>query len=633
MTTIYMAIGACFLLNLIILIAFRTADRKDKSLKKVNQQVKNFRSEVSSTINRMTSTARDCEQNITSRIEHAQTVQTHLAESIDMVLVHQKELDNLSGVCESYGNALQKLKIQTEQAENRIYAVQAEVRKIEAVNDYALQFQRDIERLTNQLDSIKSDYVRLVASTEQDLKNAASNQKEENNQMLLMFTQALDRAKSQFSDYVVDERKAFDESCVEQESISREQLRALDEKINELDERADIRKSEFDSYLSSLSTTLSSFMATKDSVVEEMKNKINEIKEELEKSSSALIEKKDILIGEVNDKLRTTIEDLDSAIRSTEDTLEERLNDKEDEISSALESSTEKLNEKEKEIAASVLQFNKDKEGIISSFNNEIALIKDEMENAIENTKKAKDEILCEIRKHIDENQEESNKVYEAFINKLDEEKNNNSRYLENSAEDFKKEVETLEREREQYKQRCKDSLADVVDETRNEGYVALQKIKNQGEEFLKTVSTRILDTEKAYNLLTEITQGKIKEAAESLEDYQNKIKESEVDLSKHQAEITNMKEAVWNLQQQERSIKSDIDSLKDDRSKIQNETAEAKNKRINEEANLVRLKGQISIANEQNKEVKKEKKRPTFEEVDIVIGDEEEIDVSDDDF
>lgn len=633
MTTIYMAIGACFLLNLIILIAFRTADRKDKSLKKVNQQVKNFRSEVSSTINRMTSTARDCEQNITSRIEHAQTVQTHLAESIDMVLVHQKELDNLSGVCESYGNALQKLKIQTEQAENRIYAVQAEVRKIEAVNDYALQFQRDIERLTNQLDSIKSDYVRLVASTEQDLKNAASNQKEENNQMLLMFTQALDRAKSQFSDYVVDERKAFDESCVEQESISREQLRALDEKINELDERADIRKSEFDSYLSSLSTTLSSFMATKDSVVEEMKNKINEIKEELEKSSSALIEKKDILIGEVNDRLRTTIEDLDSAIRSTEDTLEERLNDKEDEISSALESSTEKLNEKEKEIAASVLQFNKDKEGIISSFNNEIALIKDEMENAIENTKKAKDEILCEIRKHIDENQEESNKVYEAFINKLDEEKNKNSRYLENSAEDFKKEVETLEREREQYKQRCKDSLADVVDETRNEGYVALQKIKNQGEEFLKTVSTRILDTEKAYNLLTEITQGKIKEAAESLEDYQNKIKESEVDLSKHQAEITNMKEAVWNLQQQERSIKSDIDSLKDDRSKIQNETAEAKNKRINEEANLVRLKGQISIANEQNKEVKKEKKRPTFEEVDIVIGDEEEIDVSDDDF
>lgn len=632
MTTIYMAIGACFLLNLIILIAFRTADRKDTSLKKVNQQVKNFRSEVSSTINRMTSTARDCEQNITSRIEHAQTVQTHLAESIDMVLVHQKELDNLSGVCESYGNALQKLKIQTEQAENRIYAVQAEVRKIEAVNDYALQFQKDIERLTNQLDSIKSDYVRLVASTEQDLKNAASNQKEENNQMLLMFTQALDRAKSQFADYVADERKAFDESCVEQESVSREQLRALDEKINELDEKADTRKSEFDDYLSSLSTTISSFISTKDSIVEEMNNKVEEMKEEIERSFSSFEEKKEMLIREVDDKLRTTIEDLDSAIRSTEDTLEERLNDKEEEISSSLENSSEKLNEKEKEIAATILQFNREKEGIISSFNNEIAALKDEIENAIENTKKTKDKIFCEIKKHIDENTEQSDRIYEAFLNRLDEEKNNNTRYLENKAEDFKKEIEALEKEREQYKQRCKDSLADVVDETRNEGFVALQRIKSQGEEFLKTVSTRILDTEKAYNLLTEITQGKVKEAAESLEDYQKKIKECEVDLSKHQAEITNMKEAVWNLQQQEKSIKSDIDSLKDDRSKIQNETAEAKNKRINEEANLVRLKGQISIANEKNKEVKKERKKPIFEEVDIIIGDEEEVDVSDDD-
>ena len=132
-TYIYVAIGVSFLVNLIILIAFRAADRKDRTLKSLNQQVKNFRSEVSSTMNRMSSTARDCEQNISSRIEHANTVQNHLAESIDLVLVHQRELDDLSGVCENYGNALKKLKVQTEQAENRLYAVQAEVRKIEAV--------------------------------------------------------------------------------------------------------------------------------------------------------------------------------------------------------------------------------------------------------------------------------------------------------------------------------------------------------------------------------------------------------------------------------------------------------------------------------------------------------------------
>ena len=184
MNTFYILIGASFLLNLIVVLAFRASDKKDRSLKNLNQQVKNFRYETTSFMNRFTEIARDCEQNITSRIEYANTVQDHLAESIDMVLVHQKELDELSGVCENYGNALKKLKAQTEQAENRVYAVQAEVRKTEAVKDFTIQAQRDFERLSAQLESLKADYVRLVASTEQDLKAASASQKEENREML-----------------------------------------------------------------------------------------------------------------------------------------------------------------------------------------------------------------------------------------------------------------------------------------------------------------------------------------------------------------------------------------------------------------------------------------------------------------
>ena len=149
MNTFYILIGASFLLNLIVVLAFRASDKKDRSLKNLNQQVKNFRYETTSLMNRFTEIARDCEQNITSRIEYANTVQDHLAESIDMVLVHQKELDELSGVCENYGNALKKLKAQTEQAENRVYAVQAEVRKTEAVKDFTIQAQRDFERLSS----------------------------------------------------------------------------------------------------------------------------------------------------------------------------------------------------------------------------------------------------------------------------------------------------------------------------------------------------------------------------------------------------------------------------------------------------------------------------------------------------
>ena len=235
MNTTYILIGVCFLLNLIVVLAFRAADKKDRSLKNLNQQVKNFRFETTSFMNRFTEISRDCEQNITSRIEYANTVQNHLAESIDMVLVHQKELDELSGVCENYGNALKKLKAQTEQAENRVYAVQAEVRKTEAVKDYALQFQKDIDRLTSQLDSLKADYVRLVASTEQDLKATSASQKEENREMLDQFSAALERSKSQLYDYVALEKRNYDDMCREQEERAEASLSKLDDKVQEIE--------------------------------------------------------------------------------------------------------------------------------------------------------------------------------------------------------------------------------------------------------------------------------------------------------------------------------------------------------------------------------------------------------------
>ena len=48
MNTTYILIGVCFLLNLIVVLAFRAADKKDRSLKNLHQQVKNFRYETTS---------------------------------------------------------------------------------------------------------------------------------------------------------------------------------------------------------------------------------------------------------------------------------------------------------------------------------------------------------------------------------------------------------------------------------------------------------------------------------------------------------------------------------------------------------------------------------------------------------
>ena len=93
------------------------------------------------------------------------------------------------------------------------------------------------------------------------------------------------------------------------------------------------------------------------------------------------------------------------------------------------------------------------------------------------------------------------------------------------------------------------------------------------------------------------------------------------------------MKESIWNLQQEEKRLQDEIDTLGQDRDKLQNETREVRSKRINEEANLVRLKGQQKVIEEKRKDEEKNNRKPlhSIEEMDLIIG-EEEVDVSDDD-
>ncbi len=630
-TTIYIAIGLSFLINLIIIIAFRTADRKDRTLKSLNQQVKNFRSEVSSTMNRMSSTARDCEQNITSRIEHANTVQEHLAESIDLVLVHQKELDDLSGVCENYGNALKKLKVQTEQAENRLYAVQAEVRKIEAVNDYALQFQKEIERLTTQMGALKADYVRLVASTEQDLKSAAQNQKEENNEMLTLFTQSLDRAKLQFSDYIAQEKIAYDNICHEQELTAQNQLESLRSASSAIDD--DIRKDrdELSEFISTIKAQLDSMEIRKDGILKEIEEK-NTLLESDRNSTLELYEnRKDNLFNELENKLKETVDELESAIKSTENILEEKLRDKEEDIESSLETYSERITEKEKTVEDALSRFKSESESGFEVFKAKLEELKASVDDDISSLKDEKDKTLEECMRALGEEKAKYEEYALSLRNARSELESELQSLIDEKSSLFREEENKLEEKRAQYIERCANGLDEKIESAQINAVQMLQKIKNQGDDFLKTVSRATSDSEKAYHILTESAGGRIREAEESLGDLRRKIKETEASLTEQVEAVTKVKEEIWNLQQEERSLENEISVLKEDKTKLQSEKAQAKSDRITEEANLVRLKGQQKTLQEE-KEKREEKKKPIFEEMDIVTGLEEEVDVSDDD-
>ena len=632
-TTIYIVIGISFLLNLIILLAFRAADRKDKSIKNFTTMVKSFRNEMTQTLGRITSSARDCEQNITSRVDHANDVQEHLAESIDLVLVHQRELDDLSGVCENYGNALKKLKVQTEQAENRIYAVQAEVRKVEAVNEYAVQFQKETERLTAQMDSLKSDYVRLVASTEQDLKSAAQSQKEENSEMLTLFSQSIERAKVQFSDYIAQEKKGWDDICQSQEKEAQSQLESLEAKAEEI--RAIVRESrtEIEAFISDIKAQLDALEIRKDSIMKDADDRNAELESNRSAALLSYENRRDTIFREFEEKVGKCTEELESAVRSTENTLEANLRDKEEEVEASIENYTEKLGEKEKKIEEDIEKLTQEKESVLSSFSDSFATLRREADGGYTECEEKKNALLASCRDSLDEKKAE---VEDAVVRLREEKEKIEAEFDETIREKkdiFAEELASLETKREQYRERCTSDLGEAVENAHNTASALLSKLKGQGEEFLRTVSSATGDSEKAYHILTETAHGKVREAEASLADLRNKIRETEAELSEQVEKVTKVKEEIWNLQQEQKNLENEVSSLEEDRTKLQSQKAQARNDRISEEANLVRLKGQQNSLREEKKEKEEKKsKKSLFEEMDVVIGPEVDVDVSDDD-
>lgn len=630
-TTIYIAIGVSFLLNLIIVIAFRAADRKDKNMKMVNERIKAFRNEMTQTLSRLNSTARDCEQNITSRVEHASSVQEHLAESIDLVLVHQRELDDLSGVCENYGNALKKLKVQTEQAENRLYAVQAEVRKIEAVNEYAVQFQKETERLTAQMDSLKSDYVRLVASTEQDLKAASQSQKEENNEMLTLFSQSLERAKIQFSDYIAGEKKGWDDICRREEAEAQARLESLSRKADEADAASSRSREELESCLLDIKAKLDELELRKDAIMKDAEEKSTSLDSDRNAAVLAFENRRDAIFKEYEERIAKCTEDLESAVRSTENTLEADLRDKEEEIAASIENYTEKLSEKEKAVEGDIEKLTQEKEKVLEEFSERFDALKKEASLGFDENEERKKAIISDCSAKLDERRDRA----EEEVMRLKEEKSRIEAEFDETIREkkdiFESELASLETKRTQYRERCEGDLSQVVENAHSTAGVLLSKLKSQGEEFLRAVSSATGDSEEAYRILTETAHGKIREAETTLADLRNKIRETEAELSEQVEKVTKVKEEIWNLQQEQKNLENEVSSLEEDRTKLQSARAQAKNDRISEEANLVRLKGQQRSLREENKE-KSEPKKSLFEEMDVVIGPEEDVDVFDDD-
>ena len=127
--TIVLVIAISVLINLILTLIIRRKDKSQKTIKNINNQIQTFRSDVTTLSERIRALGQETLQNVDAKASVVRDMLEKVEDELSSLSEHSQDLSALQSVCISYKNALDKLRIATDQAEARIRAVQEEVEK------------------------------------------------------------------------------------------------------------------------------------------------------------------------------------------------------------------------------------------------------------------------------------------------------------------------------------------------------------------------------------------------------------------------------------------------------------------------------------------------------------------------
>ena len=513
-----------FLINLIVVLIVRRNIKNDRMSKMITMQQAAFRSESASTLDRMRTTAKECQQNVELSISQAGDMVNQISDSLKTLSDYQEDLAALQAVCAEYKMALEKLRISTDQAEARITAVQQEVQKVETVNERMDAFRAEAERCMNQLQDLKAEYVRLVAATQESLKTAAENQKNDNQDMLASFVQQIERAKEQFSSFVTQERmdfKAFsdaemkkaDDATVDAENRRDSILKSLEE-----------GKAELESFRSDLSESVASMQNLRDSIKGQGDEAVSSFLAEIAKAK----ETANAELDEKSDALRAFADEFSASAKDNAEQVKSNLSDNADTLIGHLsEVIREQKEDFDEFVSGKKNTLENDSAAIISSFKSEKEALSSAMETfsaerscAEENTKST----IAEALKNIE-----------------------NARLA-------------LDGERSSFIEASKDAISRSFSEMLEGVNQRYDRIKNDADAFVKAIADRVNDTRETITLLTQGEQQRIQDSVERLQELDRKIKGSEEQLQGLSETITSTREELFTLQQDRGRLDSEIE-------------------------------------------------------------------------
>lgn len=538
-----------FVLSLLIFFSVRSSDKKSRSLANVNAQIKSFRSEVSATTQRLITTAQDCTDNVQTHVDKARNTVDIVNTCLDRLSQHQKDLTQLEGICVDYRRALDKLRLQTEQAENRIAVVQQEVRKAESVSDFVKSFHEEAELLVNQMQDLKAEYVRLVTSTQESLKQQAALQKSENTDMLSQFSSAVERQKAQLVEFINVEKQGFSRECEEQTRVAE----SITEKVR--------------TYRSEVEEAIKNASSTNQSLKDGMR---------------AFVEEERALLDSMRSELTSSLDGMKRDVDEEKRTLDEKLKE-----------CTERLN----------------------AF----------QETALQNLNSQKgslDELLEEKYHDLDKRMSSRESELKESISSM--------------AKDVDDRILSLSKEKDAYSEKVRIGYRVALAEELESISGNFEKMKAAVTEQMEILAERAKDTRETVALLSSGEADKLSETLSRLKELNDKISLSEANLTAIQEQVTEAREDLYKSQKEHGRLVSQINDVHKDIEKAQNELSQAKEKRMREEAETVklRLEKERSLEKEEKKDEKKSRAETIIEQFpdDIFIGEEEEINLDDED-
>ena len=644
---VYILPVALFVITLIIILALRAEDKKSRSLQNVKEKITNFRNEATQTTKRVQETCHDSIDKIQAKEDEAQRVIADIAASLDRLTAHRHDLAALESICRSYEVTLEKLRLQTEHAENRISVVQDEVRKAEAVNVTIESFKSDAaaieEEIVRQQEAVKV----YLNGAKETLDSISLEHQEKEREMLTLFSDELSRNREEFGSYLDEARAA----AVKREEESK---RALEDNLERMGEKEKAIMSGIDSRLGEIEEkkeSLSVLFDEREKALNEEQQRLTGFYEDKDREAEALLERyrgeladeKAVLDRYFDDKaerVRAISDEIVSDAAARKSDSEAFFDSEKEKINAFLTSSMDAIVEKEKSAEAdfesrksaleeelnrndesalnartnlSVLYTSLEEKlrGVFASFSDSLRALEEEVKGEMEKLSESRDAINTEcavsrenIEKAFSDTESRASALLSDTEGKLSAATEENIRALDSKCaeveersrageasliEVHRKEKELITAESEEFRDSSRKELVRILSEemTRIDGvYRAMNSV---ALETIENLSDRQSAIKESVSLLNQGADETIANTVDRLNDLQRRIDEKEAQLEETQRRVTETKEELFNLTEKNKTVSQELTRLSDRYDDELNRLDDARKERLEAEARLDR--------------------------------------------